>query len=79
MHVDMVNHVIKLLIELVESNISWGIETAHYFSDGCASQYKNFNQFINICHHEQDFATKCTWSLIATSHFLKVTKIESRF
>ena len=27
----------------------------HYFTDGCAGQYKNKNNFINLCHHEEDF------------------------
>ena len=27
----------------------------HYFSDGCAGQYKNRFNFINLCHHKQDF------------------------
>ena len=31
----------KLTIEHVKSNISQEIETIHYFSDGCAGQYKN--------------------------------------
>ena len=31
------------------------------------SQYKNCKHFIKICHHEQDFAMKCTWSFFATS------------
>ena len=39
--VDMVYHVMKLAIEHIKSNISHQIETVHYFSDGCAGQYKN--------------------------------------
>ena len=26
-----------------------------YFSDGCAGQYKNRKNFINLCYHETDF------------------------
>lgn len=40
----------------------------HYFSDGCAGQYKNRYNFINICHHKQDFNLDCEWNFFATSH-----------
>ena len=66
--VDMVYHIMKLTVEYVKNNISPDIEAIHYFSDGCAGQYKNCRNFLNICHHEQDFAVKCTWSFFATSH-----------
>ena len=26
-----------------------------YLSDGCTEQYKNCKNFINLCHHQQDF------------------------
>ena len=26
-----------------------------YFSDGAASQYKNRKNFVNLCHHQEDF------------------------
>ena len=26
-----------------------------YFSDGCAVQYKNYRNFLNLCHHYSDF------------------------
>ena len=39
-----------------------------YFSDGAASQYKNRNFFINICHHENDFGIRAEWYFSATSH-----------
>ena len=35
-----------------------------YFSDGCAGQYKNFKNILNLCHHVTDFAR---WSFFATS------------
>lgn len=40
----------------------------HYFTDGCAAQYKNRFNFVNICHHEEDFGLKCEWNFFATSH-----------
>ena len=39
-----------------------------YFSDGCAEQYKNCKNFINLCHHQQDFSMDAEWILFATSH-----------
>ena len=39
-----------------------------YFSDGCAEQYKNQKNFINLCHHQQDFNMDAEWIFFATSH-----------
>jgi len=39
-----------------------------YFSDGAASQYKNYKNFSNLCHHEQGFGVKAEWHFFATSH-----------
>ena len=40
---------------------------AHYFSDRCAGQYKNFKNFLNVCLHEREFKAKCQWTFFATS------------
>ena len=32
-----------------------------YASDGAASQYKNRKNFINLCHHEEDFGVASCW------------------
>ena len=40
----------------------------HYFSDGAASQYKNFKNFCNLVHHEEDFGLAAEWHFFATSH-----------
>ena len=45
-----------------------GVRKVEYFSDGCAGQYKNYKNFLNLCHHESDFGLKATWSFFATSH-----------
>ena len=42
------------------------IDTIKYFSDGAASQYKNYKNFANLCHHEEDFGLKAEW------HFLQL-------
>lgn len=39
-----------------------------YFSDGCAAQYKNRKNFINVCHHIDDFGMPAEWNFFATSH-----------
>ena len=32
-----------------------------YFSDGCSAQYKNRKNFINLCHHLEDFNVPAEW------------------
>ena len=38
-----------------------------YFRDGCAGQYKNCYNFINLLHHEADFGLQAEWNFFATS------------
>lgn len=40
------------------------IEEIHYFSDGCAAQYKNKYNFINLYLLEKDFQLKAKWSFL---------------
>lgn len=44
------------------------LEEIIYISDGCAAQYKNKNNFKNICLHEKDFGIKAQWHFFPTSH-----------
>ena len=39
-----------------------------YYSDGSASQYKNYKNFVNLCLHKSDFNFKARWMFFATSH-----------
>ena len=39
-----------------------------YFSDGCAAQYKNCKNLINLCYHKEDFGIPAEWHFFATSH-----------
>ena len=39
-----------------------------YFTDGCSAQYKNKDNFINLCFHEEDFGIAAEWNFFATSH-----------
>ena len=45
-----------------------GIKKIHYFTHGCAGQYKNKNNFANLCYHKQDFGLEGEWNFFATSH-----------
>ena len=71
---DDLNHDTRFVYEVMKQtvNIIKEIFTEpimmHYFSDGCAGQYKNCKNFINLCLHEKDFNIKCVWSFFATSH-----------
>ena len=38
------------------------------FPDGCTEQYKNQKNFIDLCHHQQDFNMDAEWIFFATSH-----------
>lgn len=55
-----------LITELLKLNTH--IEKVTYFSDGCAAQYKNRKNFINLCHHKTDFGIDAEWHFFATSH-----------
>ena len=57
----------KLLIEYLKDNYPH-IAKLFYFSDGCAGQYKSCNNFINLCHHKNDFGLDAEWIFFATSH-----------
>ena len=39
-----------------------------YFSNGAGSQYKNYKNFTNICHHEEDHGISAEWHIFVTSH-----------
>ena len=44
------------------------ITKLYYFSDGCVGQYKNYKNFLNLCHHKHDFGLEAEWIFFATSH-----------
>ena len=39
-----------------------------YFSNGAASQYKNYKNFSNLCHHQVDHGLVAEWNFFATIH-----------
>ena len=44
------------------------VRKVEYFSDGCAGQYKNMKNFINLCCHKIDLNIYASWSFYATSY-----------
>ena len=38
-----------------------------YFSVGAGPQYKNYNNFTNLCHHQSDFKVNAEWHFFETS------------
>ena len=43
------------------------LKAIEYFSDGCAGQYKNYKNFMNLCLHQQELNMSATWSFLSTS------------
>jgi hypothetical protein len=39
-----------------------------YWSDGAVSQYKNYKNFTNLAHHEEDFKLQAEWNFTASMH-----------
>ena len=56
-----------ILVDCLKENLPI-VDKIFYFSDGCAEQYKNRKNFINLCHHQQDSKMDPKWILFATSH-----------
>ena len=52
----------------IKQHIGDRLKKVHYFSDGCAGEYKNCKNFINLCHHKDDFNLEFVWNFFATSH-----------
>ena len=52
----------------IKQHILDRLKKVHDCSDGCAGQYKNCKNFINLCHHKGDFNLECVWDFFATSH-----------
>ena len=58
---------LKKLVSEVKK-IHAGLERVRYFSDGCAGQYKNRYNFVNLTHHYQYFGLQAEWNFFGTSH-----------
>ena len=58
----------SVTVHLFLRQAAYQVTQVIYFSDGCAGQYKNFKNFINLCHHLEDFGIPAEWHFFATSH-----------
>ena len=64
---NFVHQLQKLVGDFIKENLPQ-IKRLEYWSDGCAGQYKNFKNLMNLCHHNVDFGFPALWSFFATSH-----------
>ena len=55
------------VISYIKENLH-AITKVLYFSDGTASQYKNFKNFLNLCYHKIDHGIQAQWYFFVTSH-----------
>lgn len=58
----------KKLVEFMTTKFQTVPKKIFYYSDGCAAQYKNKKNFINLCYHKQDFGVEAEWHFSATAH-----------
>ena len=58
---------LQVLLEYLKAEFP-EVQKVYYFTDGCASQYKNKSNFINLCNHVKDFGIQAEWHFFATSH-----------
>ena len=65
---ECVYRVLSEAITFAREKVVTNLRKVFYFSDGCAGQYKNCKNFLNLCHHERDFQVSCSWTFFATSH-----------
>lgn len=55
------------LVSTVKSKLPF-IKKLIFFSDGAASQYKNFKNLFNTSQFSNDFGLQAEWHFFATSH-----------
>ena len=71
---DDLNHDVGFVYHMQSVFISYlktyhtNLTLIHYFSDGCAGQYKNYKNLLNLSFHQHDFGINATWNFFATSH-----------
>ena len=56
-----------ILLDL-EADFNRKPSKVYYFSDGAPQQYKNCNNFINLCNHNKDFGINAEWHFFPTAH-----------
>ena len=67
---NFVYKVMKDAIKYIRDNITEALPKVHYFPDGCAGQYKNCKNSLNLCLHNSnlELGVKREWNVFATSH-----------
>ena len=58
-----VKKVMDCIVEYIEE-LNSSVELINYFSDGCAKQYKNCCNFLNVCLHKTDYGIYCKWNFL---------------
>ena len=59
--VDMVYKILKETVSYILDHVNEECKLVHYYSDGCAGQYKNCTNFLNLCCLKEDFGIDCKW------------------
>ena len=68
------NHDVEMMYEIQKQticflkNILGSITKVEYYTNGCASHYKNCKNFVNLCKHEEDCDVCAEWSFFVTIH-----------
>ena len=65
-NISMVYTFISALMPEIKCFIS-ELSKIYYFSDGCAGQYKNRFNFVNLYYHKMDFNAECECHFFTTS------------
>ena len=56
------------LVPNLKDTLPHPLHKVHYFTDGCAGQYKSYKALNNLIYHKQDFGVDAVWHYFATSH-----------
>ena len=56
------------MLKRFTSDTSHRISKIYYFTDGAASQYKNYKNICNLLYHRDYFGLDAEWHFFATSH-----------
>jgi hypothetical protein len=69
-HLQHNTNVVHAFLDKVLSHLKTINSFSHifYFTDGAASQYKNYKNLTNLCFHRSDFGIDAEWHFFATSH-----------
>ena len=60
-------HVFFAQLSTLIPNLSSTIAKVEYLVDGCARQYKNYKNILNLCYHKSDFKLEASWAFFASS------------